>query len=163
MNFFDHKDLGNNLLQLCPKVVKHPVYIYIYISQNGKQYSVENPQTFCQTVTLFKVWVMVWCLQTEINRPHILHRNANIRASSHSNYELHLFVGSWWTRLLVSTSWGHATQITFDSTNVAWILWWLHYFPKMVASSVTSTKSTRLLSSWVFGRWCTDNNPHKSN
>ena len=31
MNFFDHKDLGNHLLQLCPKVVKHPVYIYIYI------------------------------------------------------------------------------------------------------------------------------------
>ena len=26
MNFFHHKDLGNNLLQLCPKVVKHPVY-----------------------------------------------------------------------------------------------------------------------------------------
>ena len=23
MNFFDHKDLGNHLLQLCPKVVKH--------------------------------------------------------------------------------------------------------------------------------------------
>ena len=27
MNFFDHKDLGNHLLQLCPKVVKHPAYI----------------------------------------------------------------------------------------------------------------------------------------
>ena len=27
MNFFDHKNLGN-LLQLRPKVVKHPVYIY---------------------------------------------------------------------------------------------------------------------------------------
>ena len=26
MNFFDHKDLGNRLLQLCPKVVKHLVY-----------------------------------------------------------------------------------------------------------------------------------------
>ena len=25
MNFFDHKDLGNHFLQLCPKVVKHPV------------------------------------------------------------------------------------------------------------------------------------------
>jgi hypothetical protein len=24
--FFDHKDLGNHLLQLCPNVVKHPVY-----------------------------------------------------------------------------------------------------------------------------------------
>ena len=31
MNFFDHKNLGNHLLQLCPKVVKHPVYVYIYI------------------------------------------------------------------------------------------------------------------------------------
>ena len=31
MNFFDHKGLGNHLLQLCPKVVKRPVYIYIYI------------------------------------------------------------------------------------------------------------------------------------
>ena len=28
MNFFHHKDLGNHLLQLCPKVVKHPVYRY---------------------------------------------------------------------------------------------------------------------------------------
>jgi len=31
MNFFHHKDLGNHLLQLCPKVVKHPVCVYIYI------------------------------------------------------------------------------------------------------------------------------------
>ena len=31
MNFFHHNGLGNHLLQLCPKVVKHPVYIYIYI------------------------------------------------------------------------------------------------------------------------------------
>jgi hypothetical protein len=30
MNFFDHKDLGNHLLQLCPKVVKHPVYVEAY-------------------------------------------------------------------------------------------------------------------------------------
>ena len=27
MSFFDHKNLGNHLLQLCPKVVKHPVYL----------------------------------------------------------------------------------------------------------------------------------------
>jgi len=26
MNFFHHKDLGNHLLHLCPKVVKHPVF-----------------------------------------------------------------------------------------------------------------------------------------
>jgi len=29
MNFFHHKDLGNHLLQLCPKILKHPVYIYV--------------------------------------------------------------------------------------------------------------------------------------
>ena len=28
VNFFHHKDLGNHLLQLCPKVVKHPVCMY---------------------------------------------------------------------------------------------------------------------------------------
>ena len=30
MNVFDHKDLRNHLLQLCPKIVKHPVYLNIY-------------------------------------------------------------------------------------------------------------------------------------
>jgi hypothetical protein len=30
MNTYDHKDLGNHLLQLCPKVVKHPVYSRTY-------------------------------------------------------------------------------------------------------------------------------------
>ena len=29
MNFFHHKDLGNHLLQLCPKVVKHPYDIIV--------------------------------------------------------------------------------------------------------------------------------------
>ena len=29
MNFFDHKDLGNHLLLLCPEVVKQPVYMYL--------------------------------------------------------------------------------------------------------------------------------------
>ena len=28
MNFFDNKNLGNHILQLCPKVVKHPVLHY---------------------------------------------------------------------------------------------------------------------------------------
>ena len=31
MNFYDHKDLGNHLLQLCPKVVKHPVYMCVCV------------------------------------------------------------------------------------------------------------------------------------
>ena len=27
INVFDHKELGNHVLQLCPKVVKRPVYM----------------------------------------------------------------------------------------------------------------------------------------
>ena len=36
MNFFDHKNLGNHLLQLCPKVVKHPVYDLNSHAYNGE-------------------------------------------------------------------------------------------------------------------------------
>ena len=35
MNFFDHKDLGNHLLQLRPKVVKHPVYFHVDITTDN--------------------------------------------------------------------------------------------------------------------------------
>ena len=42
MNFFDHKNLGNHLLQLCPKVVKHPVYsVYIIKIGNIRQEELE--------------------------------------------------------------------------------------------------------------------------
>ena len=34
MNFFDQKNLGNHLLQLCPKVVKHPVYVEKCLGRN---------------------------------------------------------------------------------------------------------------------------------
>ena len=47
MNFFDHKNLGNHLLQLCPKVVKHPVYNFMEQSPsweaNSSSASQENP------------------------------------------------------------------------------------------------------------------------
>jgi hypothetical protein len=29
-NFFDHKDLGNHLLQFCPKVVKHFIFSLVH-------------------------------------------------------------------------------------------------------------------------------------
>ena len=57
MNFFDHRDLGNHLLQLCPKVVKHPVYnrtflyeyhvgfITITAVQSCRQYAKQHSRT----------------------------------------------------------------------------------------------------------------------
>jgi hypothetical protein len=41
VNFFDHKDLGNHVIQICPKVVKHPVYIY-GIGQIWQHYDLRN-------------------------------------------------------------------------------------------------------------------------
>jgi hypothetical protein len=45
MNFFDHKDIGNHLLQLCSEVVKHSVYELLvlenhpfWVSQVGSWY-----------------------------------------------------------------------------------------------------------------------------
>ena len=35
MNFFHHKNLGNHLLQLCPKVVKQPVYYRFVMHGNS--------------------------------------------------------------------------------------------------------------------------------
>ena len=47
MSFFDHKDLGNHLLQLCPKVVKHPVLLSVacpampyFSTSSHKQYDI---------------------------------------------------------------------------------------------------------------------------
>jgi len=38
MNFFHHKDLGNHLLQLCPKVMKHPVYLHKTLLRHYRDY-----------------------------------------------------------------------------------------------------------------------------
>jgi hypothetical protein len=38
MNIFHHKDLGNHLLQLWPKVMKHPVYIVKFLT-NSKDWT----------------------------------------------------------------------------------------------------------------------------
>jgi len=44
MNFFDHKGLGNHLLQLCPKVVKHPVYVPVPLCFKGIIHTLADPQ-----------------------------------------------------------------------------------------------------------------------
>ena len=58
MNFFDHKDLGYHLLQLRPKVVKHPVY---HVFQNYISISTQFHQFFlhdfwrCNLLMLSKI------------------------------------------------------------------------------------------------------------
>ena len=49
MNFFDHKNLGNHLLQLCPKVVKHPVCAN---RCDIKKLRITTKQCMCLTLTI---------------------------------------------------------------------------------------------------------------
>ena len=58
MNFFYHKDLGNHLLQLCPKVVKHPVYC-------------------CRKKTVSFYFILIYRLQ--FNCPEVKHLTIKIR------------------------------------------------------------------------------------
>ena len=67
MNFFDHKDLGKHLLQLCPKVVKHPVYIYIYIYVYRERSSNIFPKYFHQLHILKKT--NIYCKYSCIKPP----------------------------------------------------------------------------------------------
>jgi len=60
MNFFHHKDLGNHLLQLCPKVVKHPVYTVYRLRMHTRiKVSLSGPQNqhliyINRAITLYK-------------------------------------------------------------------------------------------------------------
>ena len=76
MNFFDHKDLDNHLLQLCPKVVKHPVYEVLKILRlmtkivffKQRNVSGENPlRAASLRVRRFTDYVCVWTLIVYIN------------------------------------------------------------------------------------------------
>ena len=44
MNFFDHKYLGNHLLQLCPKVVKHSVLFPNLVSEYATRTVICKPR-----------------------------------------------------------------------------------------------------------------------
>jgi hypothetical protein len=66
MSFFDHKDLGNHLLQLCPKVVKHPVYwTYNFTLWDPRsvlcllQYEIEK--SGLMVADSYKIILGLWC------------------------------------------------------------------------------------------------------
>ena len=50
--FFHHKDLGNHLLQLCPKVVKHPVYLFIIYYKFISRRQLNLSRGFCHAASL---------------------------------------------------------------------------------------------------------------
>ena len=68
-NFFHHKDLGNHLLQLCPRVVKHPVYT-----------SAKLKATFLNAIDVFYSYIFLcytkWCfvyLNERVKFTYFLH------------------------------------------------------------------------------------------
>ena len=72
MNFFHHKDLGNHLLQLCPKVVKHPVYTYVYV---------------CVCVCIY-IYMYIYILTLTNSNTHT-HTHTHAHTHAHTNTHTH--------------------------------------------------------------------------
>jgi len=116
MNFFHHKDLGNHLLQLCPKVVKHPVYCRQgqfsqcsdslqggrsgdRISVGGRDYPHPSRPTlwFGQPPTQWGMWALPGVKQLGRGADHRPTSIAEVKA----RLTLYLYFpsGSWWSIL----------------------------------------------------------------
>ena len=67
MNFFHHKDLGNHILQLCPKVVKHPVLLqsFCYYPYTSNYRNTTVSYKFNMYCTFFKFNFLVPELNTQ--------------------------------------------------------------------------------------------------
>jgi len=62
MNFFHYKDLGNHLLQLCPKVMKHPVYNWVkWLERESDHKSFYNVETMSEAIIL-SLYMSVLCI-----------------------------------------------------------------------------------------------------
>ena len=95
MNFFDHKDLGNHLLQLCPKVVKHPVYLLqldctcntqnslLLIQHNGDDAS----QDLCMNYRCYQIIVRVEHFYTNRERCEVLTGYLSLRRRPTGDWE----------------------------------------------------------------------------
>ena len=78
MNFFDHKNLGNHLLQLCPKVVKHHVYVVRHQRVND---AYRNPRCVLWAShknTHKHMYKRVYCIHVELLGAFVQSRNATI-------------------------------------------------------------------------------------
>ena len=63
MNFFDHDDLGNHLLQLCPKVVKQSVYNKFFMKSTvfTQHILLANVQMFAVQRTFVPYLILISC------------------------------------------------------------------------------------------------------
>jgi hypothetical protein len=98
-----------------------------------------------KTVTL-KSRSMVCCLSTEDNLSHFLQWNDNSWTLLGTDYEFHFPFESWRTRLLVSARWGYGAHSKFNNADAKRVLWWSHYFSKLVAPSITGSVATGFIS-----------------
>jgi hypothetical protein len=81
---------------------------------------------------------------------HVLQWKNNSWMLPEIYYEFYFPFESWWTRLLVSVRWGYDAYSKFNDADVVRVLWWSHYFSKLVAPSIPGSVTTRFLSFEVF-------------
>jgi len=85
MNFFHHKDLGNQLLQLCPKVVKHPVCTllnYDFNQEQGQFYPLCKTPTDLLTLSQLPDKSIQWYQNNTMGMTYFRRRGYSVRIST---------------------------------------------------------------------------------
>jgi hypothetical protein len=120
-------------------------------SQNSRIWNAANPHIFHERpLHSLKSRSMVCCLSKEDNWSHFLQWNDNSWTLPGTDYEFNFPFESWRTRLLVSARWDYGSYSKFNNVGVQRVLWWSHYFSKLVAPSITGSIATGFLSLGVF-------------
>jgi hypothetical protein len=97
VNFFDHKDLGYHLLQLCPKVVKHSVYTYLLTYLRSwallEELSIVQPlknrpafygtRRFNTVFTIALHWCLSWAIYLQSTTSHPISLRSILILSTH--------------------------------------------------------------------------------
>ena len=85
VNFFHHKGLGNHLLQLCPKVVKHPVYYMCLVLSNLLTCSISNCN-YLQKLNRWTEYVCMYCEQNAVQNCNIKTAIKSFQNVTHLEY-----------------------------------------------------------------------------
>jgi len=158
MNFFHHKDLGNHLLQLCPKVVKHPLYVHplwFYKHQHENQV---RSRLFVECQRWWVQW-RFWFLPSVLGEmhnyctPHIMKENFENFSIHRCGYILLSQVYCVWqvvktpTIILNNPVEGKPMAWTFTDGNHLW-LWNHHKTQQKIKHAVGDKNGGPMLILW---------------
>jgi hypothetical protein len=131
-------------------------------SQNSRIWSAENLHSFHER-PLHSLTIGVWCAVSRRRIIGPVFFSDTITAEHYQegmDYKFHFPFGSWWTKLLVSVRWGYGAYRKFNNADVERVLWWSHYFLKLVAPGSVDLSPPDLYFWGFLKENVYKNNPH---